>query len=58
MGEYHHPDPELAEADDEELRSEVARRLRIRSLATSAPPAEQKLLSDVAALLEAMNDQA
>lgn len=42
---------------DAELRSEVARRLRINAELDDRPPAEVDLLRDVARLLDRLNDE-
>lgn len=41
---------------DDELRSEIARRLRLNAKLDDRPPAEVQLLRDVAALVEGLND--
>lgn len=47
---------QYAHRTDDELRSEVARRLRVNAELDDRPPAEVQLLRDVAALVEALND--
>lgn len=47
---------QYAHLSDDELRSEIARRLRVNAKLDDRPPAEVQLLRDVAALVEALND--